>query len=1097
MASSSSSSSSATFHVPSIKHDMFISFRGKDIRSSFLSHLVKELRHNQIDAYIDERLHRGDEISLALLQAIREAFISLVIFSKHYASSTWCLEELVEIIECMEQHHRIVVPVFYGVDPSDVRHQRGPFGEALDKHQKKLKQNVVKVQSWRSALKKAANLSGFHYPSQYLNESELIEDIVKDVLEKISHVFPSQDNNLVGVDRNLEAIESLLAMKSSDETRILGIWGMGGVGKTTISRAIFEKYSTQYEGCCFLENIREESQKHGLPYLSQKLFSELLKGEHLLLKELTNTSNANIMRRLSRKKVFIVLDDVNTLKQLEHLIGERVRLGQGSRVIVTTRDKHILRNVYAIYEVQKLNFENSLQLFCLNAFNKTSPETGYEKLSEMVVGYANGIPLALKVLGSFLYSRSIEAWESALRKLKVYPNMEVYNVLKLSYDGLDDSEKNIFLDIAFFFKGEDKDDVIRLLDSCGFFAAIGIDTLIRKALVTISRDNRIQMHDLIEQMGWEIVHQESLKDPGRRSRLRNPEDVCNVLKNSKGTNLVEGIILDLSQCRDLHLNADTFKKMPNLRFLKFYASEHQRSSTVFTPTALESFSDELRYLEWSGYPLKSLSSMFSAEKLVELHMPHSQVSKLWDGIQDLVNLKEVVLFSCQQLVELPDFTKATNLEMIDLAFCESLCDVHPSILSIHTLEYLNLHYCRSLKSLKGEIHLEHLENLIVSSCPSLEEFSMSSDEIRELNLRGTRIKVLQSSIGCISNLERFDLSNSRIKSLPNELCSLTSLERLLLSGCKHLMELPHNIKSLSRLKILNIKNCKSLRFIPELPLSITELVATNCTSLETVSNLKEVFTLNKEYISFENCKKLDENSLYEIMEDAYLTMMQAAIRTLLVRRTHLSEKWRASESNGAEFCYPGSKVPEWFRYQTKQASITVELDQPSELLGFIVCCVTSLVPFNKSPHGPDFKYLLLDDGRDKNRNGWSYTSVEELYSDHVNMRYYPSRSDRVLNPRISFEFFTLSDNGYKVEVRPENGRKAEENFAFAAGTPEYACVVKESGMSPVYVSDIKNFIQKMQVELELDDASNKYNGLDELELSTLRSLFSSKMKDDR
>ena len=164
----SSSSSNSPFHVPGTKYDVFISFRGEDIRTSFLSHLVKELRHNQIDFYVDDaKLHLGDQISTTLFQAIEEAFISLVIFSKHYASSTWCLEELVKIIECMERDERIVIPVFYNVDPSDVRHQKRIFGEAFDMQQDKFKENLMNAQSWRSALKKAANLSGFHYPSKY------------------------------------------------------------------------------------------------------------------------------------------------------------------------------------------------------------------------------------------------------------------------------------------------------------------------------------------------------------------------------------------------------------------------------------------------------------------------------------------------------------------------------------------------------------------------------------------------------------------------------------------------------------------------------------------------------------------------------------------------------------------------------------------------------------------------------------------------------------------------------------------------------------------------------------------------------------------
>ena len=165
--SSSSSSNSSSFHVPQTKYDIFISFRGKDTRSTFLSHLENELRRNHIDVYVDDRLRRGDEISSALLQAIEEAFISLVIFSKYYASSTWCMEELLKIIECMERDQRIVIPVFYNIDPSDVRHQKRTFEEAFSKYQGTSKENLEKVHYWRSALKKAANLSGFHYPSKY------------------------------------------------------------------------------------------------------------------------------------------------------------------------------------------------------------------------------------------------------------------------------------------------------------------------------------------------------------------------------------------------------------------------------------------------------------------------------------------------------------------------------------------------------------------------------------------------------------------------------------------------------------------------------------------------------------------------------------------------------------------------------------------------------------------------------------------------------------------------------------------------------------------------------------------------------------------
>ena len=194
-------------------------------------------------------------------------------------------------------------------------------------------------------------------------------------------------------------------------------------------------------------------------------------------------------------------------------------LGVGSRVIITTRDKHLLllARVNETHEVKQLNFQDSLKLFSLNAFKDCTPQMEYEELSERAVVYTKGNPLALKVLGSLFHSKSIEICESALGKLKKYPNLQIQNVLKLSYDGLHGTEKDIFLDITFFFVGEDKDHVIRLLDACDFYATSGIESLQDKALLTLSKDNRIQMHDLIQEMGWEIVRQEAIKHPGRRS----------------------------------------------------------------------------------------------------------------------------------------------------------------------------------------------------------------------------------------------------------------------------------------------------------------------------------------------------------------------------------------------------------------------------------------------------------------------------------------------------------------------------------------------------------------------------------------------------
>ena len=162
MDTESVSSSSATHGR---KYDVFLSFRGIDTRTNFTDHLYAALNQKGIFTFRDdEELERGTVISIELLKAIEESRFAIVILSKDYASSSWCLTELAKIIECMKKTRLIVVPVFYHVDPSDVRNQRGTFAEAFVKHEKRTKDNIL--DRWRAALTEVVNLSGIHLQDQ-------------------------------------------------------------------------------------------------------------------------------------------------------------------------------------------------------------------------------------------------------------------------------------------------------------------------------------------------------------------------------------------------------------------------------------------------------------------------------------------------------------------------------------------------------------------------------------------------------------------------------------------------------------------------------------------------------------------------------------------------------------------------------------------------------------------------------------------------------------------------------------------------------------------------------------------------------------------
>ena len=157
-------SSSSSTHQPK-NFDVFLSFRGEDTRHGFVSHLYTALCQRGIDTFIDNDLPRGEEISVELFKTIENSIMSIIVFSENYASSTWCLEELAKIVEC-RKNKQLVRPVFYKVDPSEVRKQEGKYGEALTMHEQKFN-DKEKIQRWRKALCDAANISGWYSKDRY------------------------------------------------------------------------------------------------------------------------------------------------------------------------------------------------------------------------------------------------------------------------------------------------------------------------------------------------------------------------------------------------------------------------------------------------------------------------------------------------------------------------------------------------------------------------------------------------------------------------------------------------------------------------------------------------------------------------------------------------------------------------------------------------------------------------------------------------------------------------------------------------------------------------------------------------------------------
>ncbi|KAM5585404.1 disease resistance protein Roq1-like [Rosa sericea] len=808
-------------------YDVFLSFRGEDTRHSFTDHLYYALNKKGIHTFRDaEKLREGEAIGPALLKAIEESRFAVVILSPEYASSAWCLDELAHIIKCKEESGLKVYPVFYHVPPSEVRWQKtGKFREAFDKHDKRYGGTTDRVENWRIALSEVANLSGWDLQNR--PETEVIQEIARKISKILPFMVSSASNNIVGIDVRIETLKNYLALWSTYDIRTIGIWGMGGIGKTTLAEEVFKRFHNRFDASAFVANVRLEARK-GLVDLQKLLSASLLESDDNIP---CVRIGSEFLRRRLKQKVLIILDDVDELKQIEALAagrpGELNWLGQGSRVIITTRDKQPLLTWGVqeenIYEVQKLTDDEALQLLCQKAFNSEHAPDDYKELSNKLLNYVSGLPLAIEVLGSYLSGRQVSEWSEALARLHEDPEKGIFSVLQISFDGLRTTEQSIFLDIACFFRGEDQAPVRKILESCRFYPENGIKDLVYKSLLKIEK-NKLWMHDLLQQMGWHIVRQESLQDPGKRSRLwlndntylyeRNEswldKDACDVLTENTGTKAVEGIFLRLPEKLEICLNADPFSNMRCLRLLKI-------CNVKFLGAPFVHLSNNLRVLEWHECPLESLPSSCQPDRLVELKMPNSRIEQLWNGRLALKMLVLIDLSYCQYLRRTLDFSTVPNLERLNFEGCKRLSEVHPTIGDLKHLVLLNMKNCESLESLVNSISLASLETFILSGCSKLKEFPEivgRMESLAELYLDGTAIRELPISIQHLSGLILLNLKGCKyLLALPSVICNLISLKYLYLSGCSRIDQLPEQIGTLEHLQVLDA--CKTaIRKVP-------------------------------------------------------------------------------------------------------------------------------------------------------------------------------------------------------------------------------------------------------------------------------------------
>ncbi|CAE6107290.1 unnamed protein product [Arabidopsis arenosa] len=781
------------FRNPQAAQNSRVNIIYKGTVDSFVSHLFAALRREGISVFMDRDGHKNSWTSNDENHAISVVVISNIV----EANDPWS-HMFIEVIKPRRDNGiRIMVP-YYGFDSFNLAWgKRRSEAGILTIHKSRISSNKI------------------------LTDSELVEEIVTDVYGKL---YPAER---VGIYSKLLEIENLI-YKQPYDVRSIGIWGIPGIGKTTLAKAVFNHMSTDYDASCFIENFDEAFRKDGL---------------HRLLEQ---------------------------------------KLG--------------------------LNEQEALQLFSQNAFGNDVPEQDDKELSKKVIDYANGNPLALSIYGQELKGKKSEM-EATFLGLKKCPPQKIQDVLKKVYSALDDNEKNIVLDIAFFFKGENVNYVVKFLEGCRYLPRIGIDVLVDKCVLTIS-ENTVQMNNLFQDICQIIFSRETesstrMFEPNSIRYLLEDDDLKASGESSASPKYglvvedIESIILDTSNLK-FDVKHDAFKNMFNLRFLKIYSSCSKDVHGLNFPKGLDSLPCGLRLLHWENYPLQSLPQDLDLDNLVELSMPYSQLQTLGAGTKNLKMLKKIRLCHSQQLVEFEIPFKAQNIEIIDLQGCKRLQNF-PVTSQLQHLRVVNLSGCTEIIGFQGappnieELHLQgtsirEIPISIVSHSPQ----KVKLDRQKLLNLLENFQDVEHIDLESVTDLVKVSSNNqgfgklvhlnmrdcSHLTSLP-DMVNLESLQVLHLSGCSELKEIkgfPRNIRKL-------YLGGTAIVEVPQLPKNLEFLNAHGCAYLKSVC--LDFEQLPRHY-TFSNCFNFSSQVISEFLEKGLTRISSLA-------RAHQQEVIKAPE----------------------------------------------------------------------------------------------------------------------------------------------------------------------------------------------------------
>ena len=364
--------------------------------------------------------------------------------------------------------------------------------------------------------------------------ADLVKEVVGIIVKLANKPLPLDvGEHVVGVNRVAEEI--IQKLDKEKEILLLGLWGMGGIGKSTLARELYNQLRKRFDSACYIEDVMEKAIQGGVVKVQNCILRDLCQIESLEIED-KSKGKTILEESLCKKRILMVLDDVRESDEMEYWVSRKMLRG-GSMCIVTSRKRSVFeashsfainREVY-IHDVQLLSSVDServLTSYVFGGYGKVRPE-----LEEMVTGISKacgGVPLVLKVCGSLLmHNNNLSDWKEVEVMLNggiMISDKRIFDCLRISYDDLSEEQQEMFLDVACGLIGESRDSAVRVWSSLKWGARMGVHRLIEKALIRVDDDGCLRMHDGLRDMGREIVRRRRVSE-GVIRRLWMPESL--------------------------------------------------------------------------------------------------------------------------------------------------------------------------------------------------------------------------------------------------------------------------------------------------------------------------------------------------------------------------------------------------------------------------------------------------------------------------------------------------------------------------------------------------------------------------------------------